>query len=122
MVCKYRTVLLDFILQLVLDIIDEVPARLLACLTDKGTDNPPSLCEMCLQVLDNRSHNGHALVAPAHTGILSSVQLVFFPLLANILEVKNARIVEILTRNKNFLKVRWVGISNWMVMCIPCEY
>lgn len=117
-----RSVPARLILLLVFDVKKEVPALVLAFTHIKGEDHLPSLHEVALQILDYRTDNRHALVTPSHTRTLGSVQFILFPLASNILEVKNASIVEVLSRHKNILKVRWMSISNWVVMCVPCTY
>jgi hypothetical protein len=93
-------------------------SRLVADLVLGIVDEVPSLNEVTAKILHRCTVQTHGDVGPSHTRHALPIQLVFLPV-NNIFEIKDARIVVILTWENRLVYVRWVQIGERVLVRIP---
>lgn len=81
-------------------------------------DKVPSLNEMLMEILNDRTFETDANVRPSHSRILSSVKFVILPV-RHVLEVHNTRIVVVLASKNDAIDVSRVRVRNRMLVSIP---
>ena len=81
-------------------------------------DKVPTQLEVLGDVVDTRSDDTHSHIVPWHATVISLAQLVTLPIL-DVLEIHDAVVVEILSREDLILNTGGVSIGQWVLHLIP---
>lgn len=94
------------------------PIETLVTLVLVTLDKVPTQLEVLGNVVDTRSDDTHSHIVPWHASIISLAQLVTLPIL-DILEIHDAVVVEILSREDFILDTSGMSIGQWVLHLIP---
>lgn len=94
------------------------PIETLVTLVLVTLDKVPTQLEVLGNVVDTRSDDTHSHIVPWHASIISLAQLVTLPIL-DILEIHDAIVVEVLSREDFIFDTGGVGIGQWVLHLIP---